>query len=242
MPRPIRARIIYRNPCCHRFEPVPASDVRINLTMDELEALRLVDLVQLDQQSAAERMQVGRSTIQNILGSAHQKVAQALVNGTILTIGGGCVAFGEDKGWGCARDGKPVKEGTMKIAVPYEQEMVFQHFGKSEQFAIYTVEANTVKHREVIGTNGQGHGALAGLLSGLDVDVVIAGGIGGGAITALQAAGITCYAGAQGKCDDLVQALLEGRLVQEGQPTCGCHHHDDGCGHHDHECGCEHHC
>ena len=250
MPRPLCARIIYRTPCCRRFVPDTATNACINLTMDELEALRMIDLVQLDQASAAQRMHVSRSTMQNIINRAHQKVAEALAYGTILTIEGGSVALGEDKGWGCARDGRTVEEGTMKIAIPYENGEVFPHFGKSEQFAIYTVEDKKIVKKEVIGTNGQGHGALAGMLSNLEVDVVIAGGIGGGAVTALHAAGITCYAGAQGKCDDFAQALLDGTLVQNDQPTCGCghhheggcgHHHDEGCGHHEGGCG-HHHC
>lgn len=241
MSRPVRARTIYRHPCCRRFEPVPPKAQYVNLTVDELEALRLVDLIQLDQSAAAARMQVGRSTMQNIITSAHQKVAMALTSGMGITIAGGHVEYSQDTDWGCARDGSPVKEGNMKIAVPYENGQVFQHFGKSEQFAIYTVEGKTVKQKEIVSTNGQGHGALAGLLSGLAVDVVIAGGIGGGAVMALQGAGITCYAGAQGDTDEAVKALLEGNLAPSEGPTCGCHHGGEGCGHHDGG-GCGHHC
>ena len=52
----------------------------------------------------------------------------------------------------------------MKIAVPYENGQVFQHFGRSEQFKIYTAENGLLQDAEVIPTNGQGHGALAGFL------------------------------------------------------------------------------
>ena len=48
----------------------------------------------------------------------------------------------------------------MKIAVPYENGQVFQHFGRSEQFKIYTAENGLLQDAEVIPTNGQGHGAL----------------------------------------------------------------------------------
>ena len=52
----------------------------------------------------------------------------------------------------------------MKIAVTYENGLVFQHFGHSSQFKIYEVEANQVVSSAVVDTNGSGHGALAGFL------------------------------------------------------------------------------
>ena len=69
----------------------------------------------------------------------------------------------------------------MRIAVTYENGQVFQHFGHTEQFKIYEVEDGKVVSSEVIGSDGQGHGALAGLLSNNSIDVLICGGIGGGA-------------------------------------------------------------
>ena len=86
----------------------------------------------------------------------------------------------------------------MKIAVTYDNGEIFQHFGKTESFKVYEVEANKVVSSEVIGSNGTGHGALAGLLAEQGVNVLICGGIGGGAQTALTEAGIELCAGAQG--------------------------------------------
>ena len=53
----------------------------------------------------------------------------------------------------------------MKIAVTYDNGEIFQHFGKTEFFKVYEVEDNKVVSSEVIGSNGTGHGALAGLLA-----------------------------------------------------------------------------
>lgn len=64
----------------------------------------------------------------------------------------------------------------MKIAVTYDNGNIFQHFGKTENFKVYEVEDNQVVSSEVIGSNGTGHGALAGLLSEQGVDVLICGG------------------------------------------------------------------
>ena len=78
----------------------------------------------------------------------------------------------------------------MKIAVTYDNGNIFQHFGKTEFFKVYEVEDSKVISSEVIGSNGTGHGALAGLLAEQNVDVLICGGIGGGAQAALTEAGI----------------------------------------------------
>lgn len=84
---------------------------------------------------------------------------------------------------------------TMKIAVTYDNGNVFQHFGKTENFKVYEVEDDKVVSSEVIGSNGTGHGALAGLLAEQGINVLICGGIGGGAQTALTEAGIEMVAG-----------------------------------------------
>ena len=78
----------------------------------------------------------------------------------------------------------------MRIAVTYENGNVFQHFGHTEQFKVYEVEDGKVVSSEIIGSNGSGHGALAYLLSDQAVDVLICGGIGGGAQAALSERGI----------------------------------------------------
>ena len=119
----------------------------------------------------------------------------------------------------------------MKIAVTYDNGEVFQHFGKTESFKVYEVEDNKVVSSEVIGSNGTGHGALAGLLAEQGVDVLICGGIGGGAQTALTEAGIELCAGAQGNTDKAVESYLKGELVSSGV-NCDHHHHEEG-----HSCG-----
>lgn len=128
----------------------------------------------------------------------------------------------------------------MKIAVTYENGEVFQHFGKTEQFKVYTVEDNRVVSTIVLSSNGQGHGALAGLLGEQNIDVLICGGIGEHAREALATAGIKVVAGAQGKADAAVGDYLDGKLT--GSDASCDHHHEDGegCGHH--EEGCEENC
>lgn len=133
----------------------------------------------------------------------------------------------------------------MKIAVTHENGNVFQHFGHSEEFKVYEVEDKQVVRSEIIGSNGSGHGALARLLSEQRIDVLICGGIGGGAQAALAEQGIELCAGASGSTDEAVEAYLRGELVNTGA-NCDHHHgeghscHDHGEGHacHDKDGGC----
>lgn len=129
----------------------------------------------------------------------------------------------------------------MRIAVTYENGEIFQHFGHTSQFKIYDVEEGKVVASEVVDTNGSGHGALAGFLDEYEVNVLICGGIGGGAQMALREAGIRLFGGVSGSCDAAVEALLGGTLGFN--PNVKCDHHD----HHgaDHTCGdhgCGHNC
>ena len=128
----------------------------------------------------------------------------------------------------------------MKIAVTYDNGNIFQHFGRTESFKVYDVEDNKVVSSEVIGSNGVGHGALAGLLADRAVDVLICGGIGGGAQQALSDAGVELVAGAEGDAEQAVEAYLKGELISTGA-NCDHHHHEDGhsCGDHGegHSCG-----
>lgn len=128
----------------------------------------------------------------------------------------------------------------MKIAVTYENEMIFQHFGHTEQFKIYDVADGKILDSRVVDTNGQGHGALSAILADLGVDALICGGIGGGAQMALADAGIKLFGGVHGPCDAAVEALLVGRLGYNPNVKCDHHDHEHGdaahtCG--DHGCG-----
>lgn len=128
----------------------------------------------------------------------------------------------------------------MRIAVTYENGNVFQHFGHTEQFKIYDVQDGKIVKTEIIDTDGLGHGALAGVLSALNADVLICGGIGGGAKMALREAGIKLYGGVSGNADEAVNDFINGNL--NFNPDVHCDHHDRehggqarSCG--DHGCG-----
>jgi len=127
----------------------------------------------------------------------------------------------------------------MKIAVTYENGTIFQHFGHTEQFKIYEVENGAVISTEIADTNGSGHGALAGFLLNKGVEVLICGGIGGGAQMALAEAGIRLFGGVSGNADEAVQALLSNSLIYNPEVRCDHHDHEHEEGHscHSHGCG-----
>ncbi len=120
----------------------------------------------------------------------------------------------------------------MKIAVTYENGQIFQHFGHTSEFKVYDILDGKVVSSQVVSTGGQGHGALAGVLKVLNADVLICGGIGGGAQMALRNAGIQLFGGVSGDADAAVEALLAGELAYN--PNVKCNHHGE---HHHHEGG-----
>ena len=239
MPRPIRCRRIEYMPVYRSFSPddVTAPE-SIRMTVDEYEALRLLDVEGLTQEACAGRMNVARTTVTAIYDSARKKIADALVHGKRLLISGGCCEF------------EPIelnqiimekRSSMMRIAVTYENGEVFQHFGHSEQFKLYDVENGEISGEQVVDTNGSGHGALAGFLQAAKVDALICGGIGMGAQMALADAGIRLYAGVQGSADEAAKALAEDRLDFDPNARCDHHGHDHG-GDCSHDHCAEHHC
>ena len=114
----------------------------------------------------------------------------------------------------------------MKIAVTYDNGQIFQHFGHTQFFKVYEVNEGKIISSKVESTNGQGHGALATVLRELGAEVLICGGIGGGAQTALRNAGIQLFGGCSGDADAAVEALLSDSLNYN--PDVKCNHHGEG--------------
>lgn len=121
----------------------------------------------------------------------------------------------------------------MKLAITYENNEVFQHFGRCQQFKIYEIKDHSISNSYILETKGIGHGALAGLLQENQVELLICGGIGQGARIALAQANIQVIPGVIGNCDEQVSAYLLGTLAYNLNVEC--HHHD-----HEHTCNHSH--
>ena len=196
MARPCRQRRIMRFPDHWLFsaEDSEKKDDGNIMTLDEYEAVRLIDYEGLTQEQCAEYMNVGRTTVTAIYDSARRKLASLIVDGKRLRISGGVYVVTSGKNSVMEKKG----EETMRIAVTYEDGQVFQHFGHTRTFKLYDVNEGKIVGEQIIESDGPGHGYLAGVLKEAQADLLICGGIGMGARNALAEAGIELFAGVSG--------------------------------------------
>lgn len=98
MVRPKKKRLVSELPSVCFFKPqaVPLSQLKtIILTVEDFEALKLIDLNELEQKEAAEIMGVSQPTLFRVLNNARKKVADAIVNGKAIRIDGGDYVVGK---------------------------------------------------------------------------------------------------------------------------------------------------
>ena len=199
VPRPKKGRKVCGLPLSREFLP-SADFVRqesVLLAVDEYEAVRLIDYQGFTQEECAGYMGVARTTVQEIYSRARRKLARMLVEARPLRIDGGPIGCAMDRSLLVAVGGandiarkvlfvarlRPARKwiqrrrrDRMKIAVPYENGQIFQHFGHTECFKLYPVQDGQVTGPVLLDTNGSGHGALAQLLQEQGVDTLICGG------------------------------------------------------------------
>ncbi len=246
MARPTKCRRVCRVPDTLSFVPTGMErggcDRTVILTLDEYETVRLIDREQLSQEECSVHMDISRTTVQKIYDTARKKLADALVDGLPLVIEGGEYTLCDGSPRHCGANAcykqkidqtyrMQKGETMMRIAVTYENGEIFGHFGHTEQFKVYDVEDGRVTDSRIVDTNGQGHGALADVLHALHTDVLICGGIGGGAQMALASLGIKLYGGVSGNADAAVAAYLANALAYNPNIKCDHHGHEHGEGH-----------
>ena len=232
MSRPTKLKRIHSLPVVSRFKPEGAEDnPPVFITIEEYECIRLMDYEGMTQEECARIMGVARTTVQALYVAARKRIAGCLVEARPLVINGGSFELCQTCLYNppCRRSVQKGSEHTMKLAVTYDNGQIFQHFGHTSQFKVYTIEDGAIQESHVLGSNGAGHGALATLLQEENIDTLICGGIGAGAQNALANAGITLYGGVQGEADAAVKTFLEGKLAYD--PAVRCDHHDHGEGH-----------
>lgn len=119
----------------------------------------------------------------------------------------------------------------MKIAVASEGRSISKHFGHCEHFYLFDVENNKVIRTETVANPGHRPGFLPNFLNDLGVDVIISGGMGGGAVRIFQDKNIQTIVGADGAVDVAVRKFLAGELQSTGT-VCNEHKHRHECGEH----------
>jgi len=241
MPRPPCKRRIGFVPNVTYYKPVgvPMSQLaEVVIQHDELEAIRLKDLLGEPQEEAAKKMNISQPTFHRLLTSAHEKIADALVNGKALRIQGGNLAIeetslppcgfhrrcmhSERKGchnWGKETQPERDKGGAMKIAVTSVdgtmEGMVDERFGRSKKLIIYDQELGT--HTVMDNAINMGLPQGAGIQAAQNVvnsgaKVLISGHLGPNAYRVLKAAGVEVYTATNMTVAQAIRAYQEGKL------------------------------
>lgn len=106
MSRPRKRRRVCALPESRRFGPLDTfthGGDELNMTVDEYEAIRLIDLEGFTQEECAVQMRVARTTVQGIYTCARRKLAELLINGKALFITGGEYHLCDEPDIGCGR-------------------------------------------------------------------------------------------------------------------------------------------
>lgn len=222
MSRPNKYKKIGKLPQYTQFKG-ENNHLKIILSLEEYETIRLIDYLGYSQLECAHQMEVSRATIVALYNNARKKIARFLLEGCDLEINGGHYQINYQEG-----------DSIMKIAVTCVNGQVFQHFGHCPSFLICYVEDGKIISTEMLNTEGHGCGMLAGFLKENGVDVVICGGIGGGAKNHIEASGMKLLPGASGDALAQVESYIAGTLNYDPNTECDHHKHDENhqCGHH----------
>ena len=247
MARPTRCRRICIEPAYDSFRPegIPTGE-KITMTVDEYEVIRLVDLKKYTHEQCAQQMGISRTTVTEIYESARYKLADSLVHGKVLSISGGNYCFCDGRDPFCCNQkcertdrsafenkiqGKGEKE--MRIGVTYETERFFSILDtQSSSNCMMLKMARSNRPRLSIRMDRVMEHWLP---SNAGVEVLICGGIGGGAQAALAAAGIQLFGGVSGDADEAVRCFVSGNLNYNPEVRCSHHAHEHSCG--EHHCG-----
>lgn len=123
----------------------------------------------------------------------------------------------------------------MKIAVPVKSDnQIDSHFGHCEFFKIYTITDEKIVHSVEKMDSPQGCGCKSNIASVFQqegVKVMLAGGIGDGAVNILNAHGIEVVRNCSGDVTELVARYLDGQIADGGN-NCSAHEHDHQCSNH----------
>jgi predicted Fe-Mo cluster-binding NifX family protein len=118
----------------------------------------------------------------------------------------------------------------MKIAVASDNGMVTEHFGHCEEFMVFDAKNNQIVKSETIANPGHRPGFLPNFLAERGINVIISGGMGGGAVEIFNKRNIEVIVGAKGSAKAVVEAYLQDSLKSTGS-VCHEHNHHDECGH-----------
>ena len=206
---------------------IPKSKLEVNtLSLDEFEAVRLVDYEGLSQIEAATDMEVSRATIQRLLTSGRKKITESILLNKIIEVKNDIQDIklkGENKM-------NTQEKNTIIVAFPTSDRVnVDGHFGHTKEFALYTVEGAEIKAVKYITPPPHEPGVLPRFLGDNNADVIITGGMGQMAVNLFNNQNIDVILGAQGSIETNLNDYVGGTLESTGS-SCS-HNHGDHHGH-----------
>jgi predicted DNA-binding protein (UPF0251 family)/predicted Fe-Mo cluster-binding NifX family protein len=247
MPRPSKCKVVGFIPFNLCFQPEVHNLAEVVLSVEEVEAIRLSDYLEMEQDNAAESMHISRGTFQRIIHAARMKIADALVYGKTIKIEGGNYELSQ--GYDHRKRDIRKENKIMKIAIATEGTNISGHFGKCDTFTIIEIDSTDIissdiksadiKSKIILDTSEHQHGLLPAFLAAHNVNVVISGGMGDGARQKLMENDIEIIVGASGSIDEVIIAYRNGSLKSsEIERTDHGHSHEHNPG--EGGCGCGH--
>lgn len=228
MPRPKKCRKVCQLPPMREFRPVGAipCESAVILSVDEYEAIRLIDRQGFSQEECSSYMQVARTTVQMIYNSARKKLADALVDGLPLRIEGGDYRLcdGSEEYCGCGgcwkhRRGQMTKakeEGQMRIAIPLDENRqdVCIVLARAPYFLFQDENGETVVENPAAQAQGGAGVQAAQFLVDSGVTTLITVRCGQNAADVFHAAGMKIYKSVNRTAAEELAALADGKLEE----------------------------
>lgn len=228
MPRRKKCRKVCQMPAMREFRPVGGArcESAVILSVDEYEAVRLIDRQGFSQAECSRYMQVARTTVQMIYNSARQKLAEALVDGLPLRIEGGDYRLCDGKEEYCAcggcrkhRCGQLIKmreEGNMRIAIPLDENRqdVCIVLARSPYFLFHDENGDSVVENPAAQAQGGAGVQAAQFLVDSGVTALITVRCGQNAADVFTAAGMKIYKSVNKTAAEEISALADGKLEE----------------------------
>ena len=229
MPRPKKCRKVCQMPATKEFQPIGDTSCKASviLTVDEYEAIRLIDKQGFSQEECSNYMQVARTTVQLIYNSARKKLADALVDGLSIRIEGGDFQLcdGNEDYCGCGgcrrhRRGcvqRNIQEdGKMRIAIPLDENKqdVCIVLARAPYFLLREDGKDTIVENPAAQAHGGAGIHAAQFLVDSGVNVLITVRCGQNAADVFKAAGMKIYKSANKAATDDLTAFEDGKLSE----------------------------
>ncbi|MCK8061112.1 MULTISPECIES: DUF134 domain-containing protein [unclassified Fusibacter] len=206
MPRKKSKRSISFVPKHNRVDGQCCESESIAISLEELEAIRLSDLLFYDQSKAADEMGISRGTLQRILKSAQEKVAKSILLGVTLDF---------TKGNSVEKEQTLGMSNPLTLAIPLVNGQVSKHFGKSDQFFIATIQEGKIIHSISVENDWHERAVQSFSLLSHGVSIVLAQHMGERAKEVLAAYGINVHFVNSVSPDDIITEFISTILQPE---------------------------